>query len=93
MSHLQQNTLSKQIVLDLAIAKALQLLPNTQVRVTSEKQSYWVFNFDGKLFIGSMIEDDLPEFFKNQKQFLLIDKQDKKTAQLQFLAIPSYCKN
>jgi hypothetical protein len=80
-------TYNRAIILELAIFKAIGLLPNKQVRVTSEKKSYWVFNIRGVLFIGSIESEPLPPFFENQKTYALLDVKDKKLATLQKLII------
>ena len=81
-------TYNRAITLELAIFKAIGLLPNSQVRVTSEKKSYWVFNRQGVLFIGSVELEPLPPFFEYQRTFALVDFEDNKVATLQKLIIP-----
>jgi len=88
-----QITNNRAIILELAIFKAIGLLPNKQVRVTSENKSYWVFNIKGILFIGSVESEPMPPFFEYQRTYSMVDNMNKKLATLQKLIIPNTNQN
>jgi hypothetical protein len=86
-------TIERKAYLELAIAKALGLLPNTQIRVTSDEKSYWVFNDRGTLYIGYEVADDMCDFFPEQKTLGLVDRSGRIRYYIQRLLVPTYCKN
>jgi hypothetical protein len=87
-------TIERKAYLELAIAKALGLLPNTQIRVTSDEKLYWVFNDRGTLYIGYDTDDmNMIDFFQNQKTLGLVDKSGRIRYYIQRLLVPTYCKN
>lgn len=62
----------KNELLQIAKDKAANLLPNTQIRVVSESDTgYWVFNFGGRLYIGSLVDEPMPNFFQNRPEYIL----------------------
>lgn len=63
-------------IYEIAKRKAAKLEENTQIRVGGSDylESYWVFNFQGTLFIGSVSSESLPKFFKNRPEYVLADQ-------------------
>jgi hypothetical protein len=76
---------TKKELLEIAKQKASKLQPNQQIRLTAEEKSYWVFNFGGLLFIGSLSDQPLPKFFENRGEYVMSDKDGKKVGMLQRL--------
>ncbi len=89
----KQTTYYRAITLELAIFKAIGLLPNSKVRVTSENKSYWVFNIKGILFIGSVESEPLQPFFEYQRSYIMVDNKNKNLAILQKLIVPNTNQN
>lgn len=72
-------------LLELAKQKALRLSDMERIRLTSDKNSYWVFNIGGSYFIGSITTEPLPKFFPNRPQYTLSDKNGVQQGLLQQL--------
>ena len=63
-----------QELLTLAIAKASLLQPQTQIRLTADHNSYYLFNIAGFLYIGVDPKETSSKFFKNKVEYTMRDK-------------------
>jgi hypothetical protein len=63
-----------QELLTLAIAKASRLQPQTQIRLTADNNSYYLFNIAGFLYIGVDPKETSVKFFKNKSEYTMKDK-------------------
>lgn len=64
-----------QELLTLAIAKASHLKPQTQIRLTADNNSYYLFNVAGFLYIGVDPKETSVKFFKNKTEYTMKDKE------------------
>lgn len=63
-----------QELLTLAIAKARRLQPQTQIRLTADNNSYYLFNIAGFLYIGVDPKETTNKFFKNKMVYTMTGK-------------------
>lgn len=72
-------------ILELAKLKATALPLNTSIRVKGAEydNSYWVFNFAGRLYIGTTADDQLPVFFDDKQQYIMSSNNGVQNAILQ----------
>lgn len=72
-----------------AIEKAAALSENSCIRVTADARSYWLFNTQGSIYIGTNTifdhgEDPLPTFFtKRVPIYQRLDKEGKEIGRVQ----------
>jgi hypothetical protein len=71
--------------LQIAKDKVPLLFLNTSLRITGEEESYYVYNLKSVYYIGTLISDNLPNFFQDKEVFTLVDKNTKPIARLQKL--------
>jgi hypothetical protein len=67
-------TKPSQELLAIAKTKASKLPTNTQIRLTADTNSYYLFNTGGILFIGVNVKETSTKFFKNKPTMQMIDK-------------------
>ena len=78
-------TMTNEQLLHLAKMKAEHVLPQSQIRLTNEAQSLWLFNFGGHIFAGYLKDQPAPLLFKNREQYQMTDKTGKIIAIMQRL--------
>lgn len=64
--------------------KAMTLGKNHSIRLTAEPKSYTLFNFDGKLYIGSYVDEPMP-LYNQMPVRILINNKGKESAKIQRL--------
>lgn len=74
-------------LLKIANNKAKFLPVNTQIRLTSEPKSLWLYNFGGSFFIGSCSSEPTELLFKNRSVYHISDKNNNIVARVQRLFI------
>ena len=78
-------TMTNEQLLHLAKMKAEHLCPQSQIRLTNEPQSLWLFNFGGYTFAGYLKDEPAPLLFNNKEEYQMTDKTGKVIAIMQRL--------
>lgn len=74
---------------NIAVEKAAKLSANSCIRVTADHRSYWLFNQEGSIYIGTNTifdkgEEPLPTFFtKRVPIYQRFDREGKEIGQVQ----------
>ena len=77
---------NEQLLIELAKTKAKNLPVNSQIRLTPEPNSLWIYNFGGSVFIGSD-ESEPAELLFDTPVYHVADRNNVLIARVQKLFI------
>jgi len=81
----KSNKMTNAQIIEIAKIKSQRLTTNTQIRLTADVNSLWLYNFAGRIYIGSDVNEPTQLPFKSKPVFTMSNKLGEKVADLQLL--------